>query len=461
MSLMKMPLQMPELFSYAALLDKTQLWLSKGQQHADAVSPDVSSGLSDDDRFRSSVSSTISAAKLPVAAAWCLISATGRILHAHPNTSALLGVSAEDLLRHAFSHFIVSDDRAVFAQLHEHLITTQEPQACALRMRTAGGTPFWVNLAASAAQDAEGELKLSIILSTIDERRRAKEALEQHCDYLEKLVLSCSSQLAQSRDAAEAASHVFLSNVGHELRTPLVPIMGMTELALNRASDPVQIEQLTVIAQASRNLLDSINDILFLVSLQAGPLLLEEADFSLAQVLDDALRMQGDQAQAKDLRLSREIAPTLPELLCGDALRLKQIVLCFLSNAIKFSEHGEITVCVQILEKDRGRLFLCVEVSDHGPGLSPGQQTRMFDAFTQADVSTTRKNGGLGLGLTIAKALARLMGGEAGVISTEGVGSTFWATLWLKRAVAPDSTAGREWSDFPSKLSETFCLDGG
>jgi CheY-like chemotaxis protein len=180
-------------------------------------------------------------------------------------------------------------------------------------------------------------------------------------------------------------------------------------------------------------LLEVISDILDISKIESERLTLDERNFSLAQVLEDTVQMQGEAAQAKGLRLSHEIAPGLPDQLRGDATRLKQILVNFVSNAIKFSEHGQIAMSVNAVEEGKRNLLLRIEVTDQGIGISPEVQAKLFNAFTQADGTISRKYGGTGLGLIISKRIALLMGGDAGVISTEGQGSTFWATVKLKK----------------------------
>jgi signal transduction histidine kinase/ActR/RegA family two-component response regulator len=244
--------------------------------------------------------------------------------------------------------------------------------------------------------------------------------------------------LIKAKDVAEAASRaksVFLANMSHELRTPMNGIMGMTDLALRRATDPKQIDQLSKSVVAAKHLLNIINDILDISRIESERLTLEEKNFSLSQMFDEILQIQEQQALAKGLRLSLDIAPGLPDVLCGDVLRLKQILINFIGNAIKFSEQGQITVRAHAVEADSISLLVRIEVSDQGIGISPEQQARLFHAFTQADDSSTRKYGGTGLGLIISKRLAKLMGGDTGVASEAGVGSTFWVTVRLRRAV--------------------------
>ena len=276
-------------------------------------------------------------------------------------------------------------------------------------------------------------------------RKQLADELEQHRHHLEELVFSRTAELAEARDAAEAASRaksMFLANMSHELRTPMNGIMGMTDLALRHATDPKQIEWLTKGAQASRHLLEILNDILDISRIEADQITLDDRDFSLTETIIDATRLLEEQALAKGMRLHWEISAALPHRLCGDALRVKQILLNFIGNAIKFSTQGQITVHATATEDDGHSLLLRIEVADQGIGMNAAQQLRIFRVFSQVDESSTRKYGGSGLGLAISKRLARLMGGDAGVVSEPGQGSTFWFTARLRRTAQAQPSSG-------------------
>jgi signal transduction histidine kinase len=321
------------------------------------------------------------------------------------------------------------------------------------RVQVPGQDERWMQLDAVPEQESDGSVLWHGFISDIGTRKATEAELEQYRHHLEELVYSRTGELAQARDAAEAASRaksVFLANMSHELRTPLNGIMGMTALAQRSATDPQQIDQLEKSMGASRHLLAVINDILDISKIEADRMTLEERNFVLPDLIDETLLMQEEAARAKGLALSREIAPELPRVLCGDALRIRQILLNYLGNAVKFSERGEIAVRAVLVQNDDISVLLRIEVTDQGIGISPDQRERLFRPFSQADDSSTRRHGGTGLGLIISRRIARLMDGDAGVDSESGVGSRFWATVRLRRAVdvpepptgAPRDTSG-------------------
>ena len=257
--------------------------------------------------------------------------------------------------------------------------------------------------------------------------------------------------LAQTKEAAEAANRAkstFLANMSHELRTPLHAIMGMTDLALRRAGDPKQIDQLGKVKTASNHLLAVINDILDISRIEAERLQLEHTDFTLGQALENLVSLIGHKATEKGLKLLVQLQEGLPaRRFNGDPTRLGQILLNLAGNALKFTEQGAITVRARLIEETTDGVLLRWEVADTGIGIEPAAQQRLFTAFEQADNSMTRKYGGSGLGLVISQRLVQLMDGEIGFESEPGRGSTFWFTVRLGQAgevAAPAPTVARD-----------------
>jgi PAS domain S-box-containing protein len=304
------------------------------------------------------------------------------------------------------------------------------------------GKRFPVLLSISQIRDAnDSVIGFLGIASDITAKKQAEAELARYQAHLENMVeertralQEANAELAAARDAAEAANRAkssFLANMSHEIRTPLNAILGLGHL-LRAEATPAQAERLGKIDAAGKHLLSIINDILDISKIEAGKLQLEHSDFALSAVFDHVRSLLGDAARAKGLEI-RIDPDAVPAWLRGDVMRLRQGVLNYATNALKFTERGHITLAVKVLEEKGDDLLVRFEVSDTGSGIPPEKLAGLFQSFAQADTSTTRKHGGTGLGLIITRRLAELMGGTAGAESTPGQGSTFWFTARLQR----------------------------
>jgi len=272
------------------------------------------------------------------------------------------------------------------------------------------------------------------IQEDITEKKRITAELDAHRNHLEQLVFERTHQLEEAKIAAEAANvskSAFLANMSHEIRTPMNAILGLTHLLRGEGLNPKQAQRLVKIESASQHLLSIINDILDLSKIEAGRIQLEHRDFQLYDILDHVQSLTFEQAAAKNLSIAIE-ADAVPIWLRGDPTRIRQALLNYVSNAVKFTDRGRIVLRAKVLEDDGHRLRLRFEVEDSGIGIAPEKLPILFQAFEQADLSTTRKFGGTGLGLAITRHLAKLMGGETGASSCLGVGSIFWLTVCVE-----------------------------
>jgi len=261
--------------------------------------------------------------------------------------------------------------------------------------------------------------------------------------HAEAELTRANEALERSRDEAETANRAksaFVANMSHEIRTPLNGILGLAYLLARDPRDALQRERLGKIGDAGQHLLQIINDVLDLSKIEAGKLTLEEADFSLDNLLSTACDMVGERAQAKGLELVVD-TDHLPQRLRGDPTRLSQMLLNLLSNAVKFTESGWVRLKGDLLDDRDGHVLVRFDVQDTGPGIPPERQAQLFSAFEQGDNTTTRRFGGTGLGLSLTRNLAAAMGGTVGVTSAPGEGSTFWFTARLSHAMRSDEAA--------------------
>lgn len=316
-----------------------------------------------------------------------------------------------------------------------------------LRFRRRDGSELWTLIATNPIFSKEGEYIGALgMITDITSRKRTEFELQTYTEQLEvaqerlerqaRALKKQAGELARARDKALEAARVkseFLATMSHEIRTPLNGIIGMTGLLLETEMEDEQRDFATTVHTSARRLLAIVNDVLDFSRLESGKAVIEEVDVSLRAVVEECFEIVSVQAEQKGLALRMEVSPDVPAVLCGDEGQIRQVLTNLCGNAVKFTAEGSVTASVSIADQDAQSVVTLVEVADTGPGIPEEAIGKLFQSFSQVDASTKRKYGGTGLGLAISKRLVEAMGGEIGVRSTPGEGSTFWFTVRLGR----------------------------
>jgi PAS domain S-box-containing protein len=362
----------------------------------------------------------------------------GIISDVNKQMEALTGCTRDELIGSPFRNHFTDPERARAAITR--VLSESKIMDYQLTARAWGGKETVVSFNATTFHDRNRILQgVLAAVRDITERKRFERTMQENNDELERAIAAA--------EKANLAKSSFLSNMSHEIRTPMNGVIGMTGILLDTLLNTEQRNLAETIASSGKALLGIINDILDFSKIEAGHLSLDVLDFDLRKVVEDNLEMMAAQAQAKGLALVGGVEPEVVTRLRGDPGRVHQLLTNLIGNAIKFTESGDVAIGVTSEWETETEILVRFEIQDHGIGISPETQARLFDAFVQADSSTSRKFGGTGLGLAICKRLAQAMNGDIGVESTPGEGSIFRVTLRFARQ-AGSRTEPRQAHDF-------------
>ncbi len=362
-----------------------------------------------------------------------------KTVYLSPAYKQMLGY-AEDELSGVHDEWIDGlhpDDRAAaIEKMTDYIERGTNGYESEFRLRAKDGSYRWILSRGRIVERApDGRATRMIGTHTdITARKVVEQALIEHQSQLEERtaqVEALNAALARRADEAEGANRAkgaFLANMSHELRTPMNAIMGFTQLLLRNAVEPRDRERLYKIASAAQQLATILDNVLDIARIEAGRLQLEEVDFAPRQVLEEVVSSLTDRAKPKGLALLIEVEPGMPALVHGDSRRLRQALGNYVANAIKFTDRGTVTLSARVLDRRPDAVIVRFAVRDTGIGIEPELRDKLFTTFVQGDDSSTRRHGGAGLGLAMTRQLVKLMGGEVGIESTPGHGSTFWLT---------------------------------
>ncbi len=346
----------------------------------------------------------------------------GVVLQANLRAAILLATDRSTLVHKHFAQFIGPAGQDDYYLARRHLLEGGTPQVCVFQMLRLDKSRFWARLEISLARE-DGAPVCRIVIVDITERQQLEMALR------------ANAKLAAEKQAAEdgtRAKSLFLSAMSHEIRTPLNGVIGMTGLLLQTDLSSEQLGYARIVADSAEALLGLVNNILDFSKIEAGKFELDEVAFNLEGMIEDVLDLMSFKAREKSLELACWYPAGAARCFLGDPVRVRQILMNLLSNAIKFTQKGHVFVQVEAADPVDGRSLVRIAIQDTGIGISQASQGRLFVNFNQADASIARRFGGTGLGLAIARQIVNAMGGEIGVTSREGEGSTFYCTLPLK-----------------------------
>lgn len=356
-----------------------------------------------------------------------------------PGCISVTGYTSEEYAADPFlwHRMIYEEDKEAVVNQVTRAINGEMPPPIEHRLIHKDGSVRWVRNTTVPRFNKQGNVIAYYgLISDITERKQAEEKLKQYQEHLEEKVKERTKELISAKEAAEAANlakSTFLANISHELRTPLTGIIGMAELLAELGEE--EAEMLENINTEANTLLGLINDILDLSKIETGKLELEKIPFNIRQLIDSVARSAAVKAKQAGLHFDAFKTCNMPDRLIGDPIRLRQILINLLDNAVKFTPKGKVSLKVCIIEESDESIKLCFEVSDTGIGIPEEKQAHIFDAFAQVDLSTTRLYGGTGLGLAICKQIVELMNGEICVESEPGKGSTFYFSALFKKYI--------------------------
>jgi PAS domain S-box-containing protein len=361
-----------------------------------------------------------------------------------PLDSLIIPAGGRDGYRRELAHFLESRETQFLNQRIERTAVRKEGGEFPVEWSMS---PIWIN----------NECVFSSYIRDITERKQAEDAQSSYRIQLEHEVSMRTEALKALREAkelAESASRAksdFLAHMSHEIRTPMNGILGITELLQQTELSEKQHHFVDIVYRSGATLLKLINDVLDFSKVEAGKIELECIRLDLPKTVSEVTDLFSEQVQRKGITLTYVLAESVPSVLQGDPVRLQQVLMNLVSNAVKFTQCGSITLTVTVAEDSASHALVRFEVQDTGIGVEPAVQAKIFEAFSQADGSTSRNNGGTGLGLSIVKHLVQLMGGTVGVRSEPGQGATFWCTARLEK-VSGNTREGRK--RFPSKRDD-------